>query len=290
MKKEIQLISFDVDGTILNKKGELTNYTLKILGRAAERGLYLVPNTGRSLSLLSPILNQIKGISYVSSLNGAVITKLKKEAERKQLWNRDNCLDIERTPIEKEMLIKIYDLAICCGYSPVFVIDGHYYHAGGRQIFWGIKSETDRVEELEEKILTKGIKKVITDSEYSVYKVVLLVPSANAKKKVLKQLKNISDISVSYAKPLNIEINARGVNKGKALEKIARILGVPMENTMSIGDSDNDVSMMRQAGIGVAMGNASRSVKRQADQIARSNEEEGAARFIEEYMVKRKHE
>lgn len=76
MAKKIELITFDIDGTILNDRKKLTDYTRKVLNKAAEKGVWIIPNTGRSIFLLLPILKKLKGVQYVSSLNGAVITQI----------------------------------------------------------------------------------------------------------------------------------------------------------------------------------------------------------------------
>ena len=83
----------------------------------------------------------------------------------------------------------------------------------------------------------------------------------------------------------NIEINAKGVNKGTGLVRLGRLLGIPREEIMACGDGDNDTAMLREAGFGVAMANAEEQVKRAADYITSGNEEEGAARAIEKFVL-----
>lgn len=75
------------------------------------------------------------------------------------------------------------------------------------------------------------------------------------------------------------------VSKGNALAILARHLEIPLEETMAIGDGPNDVSMLRMAGLGVAMGQASRRVRALADSVTTSNAEDGLARAIEQYAL-----
>jgi hypothetical protein len=82
----------------------------------------------------------------------------------------------------------------------------------------------------------------------------------------------------------NLEFTRAGVNKGVGLHRLAEILGVDPAKTMAIGDTENDLSILKAAGIGVAMGNATDAVKAQADYITASNEEDGVACAIEHFI------
>lgn len=85
---------------------------------------------------------------------------------------------------------------------------------------------------------------------------------------------------MSSSIPNNLEINAAGADKGGALIRLAARLGIPREATMSFGDGENDLSMIRMAGIGVAMANGEESVKEAADYITETNNEAGVAKAI----------
>ena len=78
------------------------------------------------------------------------------------------------------------------------------------------------------------------------------------------------------------EILPKGANKGTLVTKIAEILGINPEKTIAVGDNDNDVSMLECAHIGIAVSNASESVKKVADFITVSNEEGAIAKIIDD--------
>ena len=82
-----------------------------------------------------------------------------------------------------------------------------------------------------------------------------------------------------------VEGNPLGVSKGDALRRLAEHLGVDQESVMAVGDQGNDVPMVRWAGVGVAMGNASPAVKSVADWIAPSFSEDGVAAAIERFVL-----
>ena len=83
----------------------------------------------------------------------------------------------------------------------------------------------------------------------------------------------------------NIEFTAANVNKGLGLHFLAKELGISMEETMAVGDSGNDAEMLKAAGLGVAMGNASKAIKDISDVVTLTNEECGVAHAIETYIL-----
>ena len=95
----------------------------------------------------------------------------------------------------------------------------------------------------------------------------------------------IPDIEITGALSNNIEVNAKGVNKGRGLMILGELLGIHREEIMAVGDGSNDIAMLREAGLGVAMENATEAVKAAADVVTLSNDQEGAAAAIEKYVL-----
>lgn len=89
---------------------------------------------------------------------------------------------------------------------------------------------------------------------------------------------------ISNSHPSNIEFNAIGVTKASGLLEVCSLLGIEMSRVMAIGDSLNDIPMIRAAGLGVAMGNAQEPVKRAADVVAPSVHEDGVAAMVERFI------
>jgi len=92
------------------------------------------------------------------------------------------------------------------------------------------------------------------------------------------------DLSISSSWWNNFEVNPAGVNKGASLARVASRLGIPMEQVMAIGDNGNDVPMLRAAGVGVAVGNATDEAKAAADVVTLSNEACGVAAAIRQIV------
>ena len=100
----------------------------------------------------------------------------------------------------------------------------------------------------------------------------------------IKFLKSISAIEVVCGGFNNFEISKAGVTKSTGLKALTEYLGVTMEQTMAVGDSENDYSMINAAGLGVAMGNASDDIKAIADYITTFNEEDGVGEAIKKFI------
>lgn len=100
-------------------------------------------------------------------------------------------------------------------------------------------------------------------------------------RKVWRHLEDLGPLSLSNSHPLNIEVNAEGVTKAAALQEVCTLLGTTVQHMIAMGDSLNDIAMIRLAGMGVAMGNAQPAVKEVADFVTRSNDEDGVAYAIE---------
>jgi 5-amino-6-(5-phospho-D-ribitylamino)uracil phosphatase len=102
---------------------------------------------------------------------------------------------------------------------------------------------------------------------------------------VLNKLKDKGVFEISNSSLKNIEVNALGINKAKGLEKVCGLLGISMDNVMAVGDSLNDIAMITEAGLGIAMGNAQENVKEAADDITGTNRENGVAQAIEKWIL-----
>jgi HAD superfamily hydrolase (TIGR01484 family) len=91
-------------------------------------------------------------------------------------------------------------------------------------------------------------------------------------------------ISLTFSKPKHLEVNSVSASKGAAVKTIAEFYGIHREEIISLGNDENDVSMLRYAGLGAAMGNAPESVKREADVVTLTNNENGVAHIINTYL------
>ncbi|OCA81576.1 phosphoglycolate phosphatase, TA0175-type [Bacillus sp. FJAT-27225] len=111
------------------------------------------------------------------------------------------------------------------------------------------------------------------------------IPDDKVRETIANLLKERGELEISNSSPTNIEVNAIGINKAAALHQVCALLEMNMENVMAVGDSLNDILMIKEAGLGIAMGNAQDVVKEAADWVTSSNNEDGVARAIREWVL-----
>ncbi|ASN04700.1 Cof-type HAD-IIB family hydrolase [Virgibacillus necropolis] len=103
--------------------------------------------------------------------------------------------------------------------------------------------------------------------------------------KFMQELSYFDGLELTNSQPHNVEVNPKGVHKASALHKVCEKLGTTMEEVMSVGDSLNDMKMIQQAGLGVAMGNAQEAIKKAADFETDTNDRDGVAKVIEHFVL-----
>ncbi|NHM32676.1 Cof-type HAD-IIB family hydrolase [Neobacillus terrae] len=112
------------------------------------------------------------------------------------------------------------------------------------------------------------------------------IEDVHVRELILKELQDKELFEISNSSPINIEVNALGVNKARGLQTVCEKLGIGLEHVMAVGDSLNDMAMIKEAGLGVAMGNAQEAVKAEADFVTKTNDEDGVAFAIEKWVLK----
>jgi 5-amino-6-(5-phospho-D-ribitylamino)uracil phosphatase len=111
------------------------------------------------------------------------------------------------------------------------------------------------------------------------------IKDAPTRDKILKELQARGEFELSNSTPTNIEVNPGGINKAKGLKLVCERLGIDMKNVMAVGDSLNDLAMIEEAGLGIAMGNAQDIVKKAAAWVTSSNNEDGVAKAIHKWVL-----
>ena len=275
----IKLIALDLDGTLFNHDGSITPATISELNRASRQGVYTVISTGRPFNGLP--FEQIKDtqIEYALTTNGASVYRI---ADKKCLY--ENAMDLELIlPIldwilSKEIHIDLYIDGE--GFTPIRCRENLYRLAVPDSLRRYMIATRTPVEDLLAYVSDCG--KTIQKINLNFY----AQPDGTFlyREETLAFLKSLSTIEVVCGGFNNFEISKAGVTKATGLQALTAHLGVTMEETMAVGDSENDLSMINAAGIGVAMGNASDDVKAIANYITTSNEEDGVGEAIKRFI------
>ena len=278
MKHRIKMIGFDLDGTLLTEQKELGEYTVRILERAAEEGIEILPVTGRPLCGLPEEVRKIRGLRYAITANGARILDLASGTVLKeQLVDTKTAGQILDILGKYDTLREIYYDGT--GYAQREQLAQIEHFFGESAMAEYVRSTRCPGEDLMEKFHTEN---------RAVDKVQGVFADLEERKKALEEIESLTGVTVTKALKNNIEVNAAGVNKGDALVWLAKRLEIMPKETLAFGDGNNDFALLEKAGTGVAMKNGIEEIKRVADEMTeKTNDEEGVAQFIETYVLKK---
>ncbi len=271
----IKLIALDIDGTTLNSSGKLTDRTRNALEEAIEKGVYVVMATGRCFEALPEDVMSIKGMNYVVTSNGAMVKDLKTG----EVISR-NCID-PAAVVEAEKILN------GCGHQVEIFIDGRAYIE--KELYDYIKNggKTYRYREyvMKTRNPVEGLMEKLLANKDKIENINIFFETQEAKAKMHPVLLGIDNATVTSSLDNNWEIGGATTSKANALAQLQKMLGISREEMMACGDSPNDIDMLKEAGISVAVGNAKEPVKQMASYISTSNNEDGVARAVEKFVL-----
>ena len=269
----MKLIGVDLDGSLLNSKNKISERTKNTLIRIMEEGNKLAIITGRDFyasDFLGKALDFDKYAGLISSSNGAHVYDMK---EKKTLIN--HCLDEK---LIKEMI----------DFGKSLTFDYIIYHDGE------ILAENKKAHSLEflsqkNKMPYRIIGNLEDKIDFPLNKLLFSARPEIIEKNIEKfKDKFKGRVNPIHSMPQFLDCMPLGINKGKSILEIADYFSINHEDTYAFGDEINDMEMIQMAGVGVAMGNASDKLKKEADEITLSNDKDGIAYYIEKNLLKEK--
>lgn len=271
----IKLIAFDMDGTLMREDKTISERTHKALAAAAEKGIYLVPTTGRTYEGLPDEIRNLPFIRYVIGTNGAVVYDA---WERKMLHKAE--MDRNMTSKMLEYMTGLPAIITCYQNGKGWLDENR---RGNYQDYAPCPEQIPFMQRVFS--FTDNMKERIFDHGETTQKLQVFFLDSETRDIYLKEMREkFPEYAISYALVNNIEVNAPDANKGSALEFLCDYLGIAREESMAFGDGINDITMIQKAGTGVAMGNAEAEVLEVADCVTAVNDEDGVAIVIENLL------
>ena len=277
--KAIKLLALDVDGTLFDDSGKISQASIDAMNQAREAGIEVVPTSGRDYDGIPWDQLEKVDINYVITTNGSAVYEAKtKKCLYEKYLDSGKMIPIFEYLLKKDIYINVFVDGV--NYTPVQVysyIDNldlpDYVIQHMKENRKGI---TDLIEYLK-------------NGDAKMQKATLNFQKQENgeflnRKEVQEYLEKCPDIKVVDGGFDNLEFTKAGTNKAAGLKFLAGHLGMTMDEVMAVGDSENDIEMLREAGLGIAMGNASGEVKEVADEITLDNEHEGVAAAIGKYI------
>ena len=274
----VKLIALDLDGTLFNSQSQISAHNIDTIKKANEAGATVVISTGRPYNGLP--FEQLKGsgIRFAITTNGSAIYEIES----------GKCLFEEA--MDEEIILPILDFLLTKdihmdafiggkGYTPVQCVAAGQKLANPPALKHYILNTRVRVDNLPLFIHENQLK--VQKMTLNFYPEGGIFKDREEVRKYLKSNPAVTTVSGGYN---NLEFTRADVNKGVGLQKMAQLLDIPVAQTMAVGDTENDLAIIRAAGVGVAMGNATAAVKSAADYITTSNDEDGVAAAIAHFL------
>lgn len=286
----MKLIASDLDGTLLNEIGQVSENNAAAIKKAVDQGIHFVVATGRSWDSASKPLQAAGITSPVISLNGATIYDEDGELLHEVKMNRDVAKEVLSVCREAEMYLEFFtNKGIYSASREYFVevlvdimksanpnLTEEEIRANAH-----LRFQNEPVEFIDDYDLIFEMDDVV------IYKILGFSLKPEKLAGVRASLGKEKELVITSSGDINLEFNHPQAQKGVALKNLADRLNIPMEDIVAVGDNWNDVSMLQAAGKGIAMGNASDEIKQLADGVTKSNIEDGVAALIESILIEK---
>ncbi|MBR5754711.1 MAG: HAD family phosphatase [Erysipelotrichaceae bacterium] len=267
-----RIMACDLDGTLLRDDKTISKETEEALIELTDRGVIFLPSTGRTHRELPAAIKDLPFIHYALCCNGGSV------------YNYIENRYIYEDAIPYELALEVLEYVKTLPVYETVVVNGERFAKG---------DENDEICEYIRNVAVKDIlvnfkgahdvKKAYEETHMDAQKLLLYLGEGADRIEVMNDLSSrFPQLAISSSGPVFIEVNIKGVDKGKALERFCELMAIPVEETVAFGDAENDISMLKTAGMAVVMENATPETKKYADMICASNNDDGVRKAIEE--------
>ena len=288
-----KLVTVDLDGTLLNSYGEVTENTKEKIKKTQEKGVEIMIASGRPIDSIKTIAEEINSKKYFIAGNGAIIYDIQKEKIIYEKYiPRQKIIEIAKICEENNISYNIYTekniITQDLKYNVLY-----YYKENLKKDANKITSiiKVDSIlEYVKNEPNIKCLKITVCDENQTIFKSIVrrlraienidVMDVSHMSRKVFKQ--GTEDIEIGY---FYTEISSTQVNKWQAIKYLLPILQIKPEEVIGIGDNINDKEMIENAELGVCMGQSTPVIKEISDEITDSNTEEGVANVLEKIFL-----
>lgn len=285
MRRPYKLFATDMDGTLLNNKKEISQGNLEAMRDLYNKGIEVAICTGRHFYSTKQYLKKLDFPCWIVNNNGSVLRNKDKEILSVKYIKQEALQEIINLLEEKNI----------------------YYHISDEKYNY-IQNRSERIKKIHDYMIRikKAKFKAVWYPTYTVlfsrvYKKVnynsfaqnggkissifVICDNPERKSRIKEELKDIKDIDISSSGKNNIEILDKEATKGHSLKNLTSILNISSKEVIAVGDNYNDLTMIQYAGLGVAMENSEMEIKKNADWITKSNEDDGVANLIYKKII-----
>ncbi len=286
-----KLVAIDLDGTMLNSYGMVTENTKQVIKNTINKGTEVIIASGRPIDSIKTIAKEIESENYFIAGNGALIYDIKKdEIIYEKFMNKQKVLEIIKICEENSISYNIYTEKTIIAKGLKYNV--LYYYKENLKKEENKKTNITIVEDVYEYIKNleneKFLKITVCDETKSVFNSIIrklrtvedidVLDVLHMSRKMIKQ--GTEDVPIEY---YYTEISLKDVDKWKAIEYLANKMNISKDEIIAIGDNINDKEMIENAKVGIAMGQSTPVITEIADFVTLNNNEDGVAKALEKY-------
>lgn len=283
-----KLVAIDLDGTLLNQYGEITENTKNVIKKITSMGVMVVIASGRISDSVITIAKEIGADKYYVSGNGSTVFDMQKnQIIYENFLNKEKMLELVNLCDRNSIYYNIYTETAVIAKSINYNVAFYNYENNNK--IGSKKTDINIVENVAEYIknsnINKFLKMTICDESKAIFSSIVrklkmiegieVLDVSHMSRKTIKEGTKEVDVGYFYT-----EVSSPNVTKWNALKKILEIEHISPEEVIAMGDNINDISMIEKAGIGVAMGQSNPKVKEIATMITDDNTKEGVANAL----------
>ena len=274
-----KMVCIDMDGTLLGKRRKISEKSKGVIKKAHEKGVEIVVTTGRIYNNAA-YFSHILGVkSPVIAANGAIVIEKKNNNIIYEGYiPSEDCLEVVEILNRHKVSFQFYttDTIYCSNLISKIGTELFMTKQIGYEMLKIKYILVDKIEKWKE---------ILENNQGKITKCIALSPKSKKIEDIKKSLKKLKNITFYGSGKKSVEINYKEVSKGNAVKVLGEYYGISSDEIMCIGDNENDISMIKYAGLGVAMANAISEVKEVADYVTESNKEDGVAQAIQKFIL-----
>ena len=290
-----KLVAIDLDGTMLNSYGEVTENTKRVIKETMQKGTEVIIASGRTIDSIKTIASEIQSNKYMIAGNGAIIYDIQNDSIIYERYiPKAKALDIIKICDDNSITYSVYTNKTIVADSLRYNI--LYYYRENLKKEESKKTSITIVENVYDYIKNiendteKVMKIMICDENKSVFNSIIrkmqeieeidVLDVSHMSRKVIKN--GSGEVSIDY---FYTEISMQNVDKWFALEFLMDKLNINKEELLTIGDNVNDREMIKNAGYGIAMEGSTPKIIEVADYVTNDNNSEGVANALEKIII-----
>lgn len=284
-KMAVRMIALDLDRTTLDYQGRLSDGNRRTLQEALDRGIVVVPASGRPLSSFPGEILKLRGLKYLITSNGAAVylKNGKEESIQSHTQQQPDETCIRRFLLEPSAVHRIMELTEEAGVTYETFVQGKAYadeaYVREPTAFGALPPAVPYIRST--RMPVRDIRAFLKEHADKLDSIDVIVGNQQKKRKLMERIRReCPGIYLTTSVEQLIEISDQRSGKHSAVRFLRERLGIGREETAAFGDGDNDAEMLREAGIGIAVSNATQKCREAADRITESCDNDGVAHAV----------